>query len=161
MMFCMVCHTVLSVLICCGKVKGSKFIYWSFYNTGLHNEMQVVAPLYYSRKKHFYVEVWRMSWELLHPQESSCSLVLQQRILIYRLPDGRRVNSLLQGWVFLLIFFGRILWLRKFGQDLDSLSSMNKILKFKCRLNSSTLEVWHGQVFILITKVCFLTMLFS
>ncbi len=69
-----------------------KFIYLSFDNTGLHNEML--------HRKLFLCwntedELWRLTaWG----EKLLCSLVVGQRILLY-LPDGNRVNRLLLRWV--------------------------------------------------------------
>ncbi len=78
----------------------STFVYWSFYNTRLHNETQVVVPSCYTGKKQFLC--WSTDNELRSltawGKKLLCMVVWQQ-ILLYLLPDSSRVNRLWLGWV--------------------------------------------------------------
>ncbi len=96
-------EVILSVYAPCQSqlnwYQGLRFIYWSFYSTGLHNEMQVVVPLCYTRKNIFYVEAWRINWEQAWGKKLLGRLLVQQQILLNHLPASSRVNRLLLGWV--------------------------------------------------------------
>ncbi len=81
------------------------FIYLSLYNTGLYNEIQAVVPSCCTQKK---PQTNKKGWNKKKDELRSFtawgkkliwSLVVRQRTLLYRLPDGSRVSRLWLRWV--------------------------------------------------------------
>ncbi len=75
-------------------------VYSPLYNTGLYNKMQAIVPSCYTHEKTQLLFMVECRGSLTASgKKLLCSLVVQQQILLYHLPDGSWVNRLLLRWV--------------------------------------------------------------